>query len=420
MIKQRIWLATIILLLTLPCLNSQTRQDSVQIYFRQGKTTIEPELHNNRQALDKIAGTILSADKDSAWIITRLHITGGASPEGSVTLNKWLSRRRAEVLSNYITDGQSHSDSITEFTYLGRDWAGLIRLVEGDPGVPDRTATLTLLTKIKEETDAGITRNGDQALRLRNFAGSRPWKYMYRNLFPELRASNIIVTYQRRPIEEYHPYLPTPPAIESTADTILSVDTITDVAPAPTDALSLPPFYMALKSNMLLDALLLPNIGAEFYLGKQWSLSAFWLYAWWKTDRHHDYWRAYGGDIELRRWFGKAAATKPLTGHHIGIYAQMFTYDLELGHKGYLGPKWSYGAGISYGYSLPVASRLNIDFGLSAGYQGGKYKEYKPDGDCYVWQVTKRRNWFGPTKAEISLVWLIGRGNVNHSKSQSK
>ena len=87
-----------------------------------------------------------------------------------------------------------------------------------------------------------------------------------------------------------------------------------------------PKFYMAIKTNMLYDALLVPNIGAEFYVGRGWSIGADWMYAWWKTDRKHDYWRIYGGDIQVRKWFGRAAEEKPLTGHHIGIYAQCYTY----------------------------------------------------------------------------------------------
>lgn len=72
--------------------------------------------------------------------------------------------------------------------------------------------------------------------------------------------------------------------------------------------------------------------------------------------------------------------------------------------------------GVSYGYSLPLTSRLNMDFTLGLGYLGGIYKEYLPIDDHYVWQKTRRMNWFGPTKAEISLVWLIGRGNKNAQK----
>ena len=39
-----------------------------------------------------------------------------------------------------------------------------------------------------------------------------------------------------------------------------------------------------------------------------------------------------------------------------------------------------------YGYSLPIARRLNIDFTIGAGYWGGIYHEYKPEADYYVWQ----------------------------------
>ncbi|MGI6864290.1 DUF3575 domain-containing protein, partial [Bacteroides sp. KG156] len=58
---------------------------------------------------------------------------------------------------------------------------------------------------------------------------------------------------------------------------------------------------------------------------------------------------------------------------------------------------------------------------------GGEYHEYVPGGwcethrrECYLWQATKRRHWFGPTKAEISLVWLIGYGNTNSRKNSKK
>ncbi|MDE7411734.1 MAG: DUF3575 domain-containing protein, partial [Paramuribaculum sp.] len=47
------------------------------------------------------------------------------------------------------------------------------------------------------------------------------------------------------------------------------------------------------------------------------------------------------------------------------------------------------------------------------GYIGGKFIKYVPQGSFYKWQSTNRLNWFGPVKAEVSLVWLIGRGNCN-------
>lgn len=180
------------------------------------------------------------------------------------------------------------------------------------------------------------------------------------------------------------------------------------------------PLYLAFRTNMLLDAVAVPNVGFEWAFAPLWSASATWMYAWWDNRGSNFFLRTYGGDLELRRWFGPRAAAKPLTGHHIGIYGQMLTYDIEFGHRGYLGDRWSYGAGISYGYSLPVGRHINIDFSLGVGYLGGKYREYLPIEGHYVWQATKQRRWFGPTKLEVTLVWLLGRGNVNERKGGSR
>jgi hypothetical protein len=92
------------------------------------------------------------------------------------------------------------------------------------------------------------------------------------------------------------------------------------------------------------------------------------------------------------------------------------TYDFALGNSGYVSDKWNYAVGVSYGYSLPISKRLNIDFSMGVGYMWGKYNKYIPVDDCYVWQASKSRRWIGPTKAEITLVWQIGRGNINRDK----
>lgn len=176
------------------------------------------------------------------------------------------------------------------------------------------------------------------------------------------------------------------------------------------------PFYMSVQTNMLYDLGLVPNIGVEFYLGENFSIDASWQYSWWKSDKKAWYWRTYGGDVALRYWLGKKSRIKPLTGHHLGLYGQMITYDFEVGNKGLLADRWSWAAGIEYGYSLPIGRRLNLDFTAGVGYHWGEFYEYLPIDGHYVWQATKRRQYIGPTKLEISLVWLIGCGNYNKEK----
>lgn len=174
---------------------------------------------------------------------------------------------------------------------------------------------------------------------------------------------------------------------------------------------------VALKTNLLYDAAVIPNVGVEVNLGKRFSLSADWMYSWWSSDKIDWYWRVYGGELAVRKWFGKKSKEMFLTGHHVGIYGQCFTYDFCVNGRGQIGgdtlstlwDKPNYAAGVEYGYSLPIAKQLNLDFCLGVGYMGGEYKEYTHMDDCYVWQVTKSRHLIGPTKAEISLVWIIGR-----------
>ena len=184
------------------------------------------------------------------------------------------------------------------------------------------------------------------------------------------------------------------------------------------------PFYMAIKTNMLYDVAAVPNIGAEFYLGQNFSIAANYAHAWWKKDSKNLYWRYYGADASLRWWFGKASRIKPLQGHHIGLNYQILTYDFQLGNKGImagmpngnLADRANHIVALEYGYSLPIARRLNIDFSIGVGYHWGIFEEYTPVDDHNVWQATKRRQYFGPTKLEISLVWLIGCENYNKNK----
>ncbi|MFI3317941.1 MAG: DUF3575 domain-containing protein [Rikenellaceae bacterium] len=179
----------------------------------------------------------------------------------------------------------------------------------------------------------------------------------------------------------------------------------------PRRPLSLAP-YLAIKSNLLYDMAMIPNIAAEFYIARGYTLSGGWFGAWWSNRSDDRFWRIYGGEVVLRRYLGRIADIKPLTGHHVGLFAQVGTYDFEWRKDGYMS-KCSSVVGLEYGYSLPIARRFNLDFVLGVGYLSGEYDRYEPNGDLYCWQERRRLRYFGFTKAELSLAWLIGRDNIN-------
>lgn len=173
--------------------------------------------------------------------------------------------------------------------------------------------------------------------------------------------------------------------------------------------------YWSLRTNLLYDALLVPNLSAELYVGMGWSLGVGYWHTWLNSDASHRYWRTYGGELNLRKYLGARASRKPLSGHHLGMLAQAMSYDFEFGGKGNLS-EFSYSVGLEYGYSVPIGRRLSLDLGVAVGYLGGEYKEYRPIDTHYVWQSTRNRHWFGPIKAEATLVWQLGKTNINKKK----
>lgn len=164
---------------------------------------------------------------------------------------------------------------------------------------------------------------------------------------------------------------------------------------------------LALRTNLLYDAALVPNVGVEWFVDQHWSVAANVMYIWLKNDSRHRYWRLFSTDVEGRYWL-KANDGDLRTGHHFGAYAAFYRYDFEFGSKGWMGDA-NYGGGVSYGYAWRIfpkwRERFTLDLNIGLGYLGGTHKEYDPDEGCYVWQRTMRHNLFIPTKAEVTLVW---------------
>ena len=404
----------------------QESRKEVCIGFPVGNSTLDTAYGNNAARLSEVVSFLESVKKDSTLELVEVSFCGSASPEGGFAINRELAEKRRNSLERYVRERVSLPDGIISRPEGFIAWERLAELVEVSD-MPHKEEAVDVLRNVPEFTynNKGVLVDSRKK-HLMELQYGRTWHYMHKHFFDQIRnASVILVTVRQKPVIEEKTVVKEEPVVPAPADTTAVVekaDTIVAVSPETSK-----PFYMALKTNMLYDVLAVPNIGVEFYLGKNWSISGNWMYGWWKKNSHR-YWRIYGGDLAVRYWLGKKANEKPLTGHHIGIYGQAFTYDFEWGGKGYMGgepggtlwDKTNYAAGVEYGYSLPVANRLNIDFTLGVGYWGGKYYEYIPLDGHYVWQATKKRHWFGPTKAEISLVWLLGKGNSNNKKGGMK
>lgn len=393
-------------------------QDSLRttIYFRPGYSLLELSYRDNAANMKALTQGIQTIKGNPCVQLQHIRILSAASPEGNSALNKRVAKRRGERLRDYLKETLVLPDSIFTVSSAGEDWQGLASLIAKEK-TPWRNKALQII----RHTPEWVTRNGKvvdgRKRQLQNLDGGKAWKYMLDNHFYTLRTGAIVVCEVKALAAEARPE----PASQQQASLSPASPPFPAIPSQVNPAQEPPPAasYFALKSNLLYDALLVPNLSLEASISGGWTLGAGGMLAWWSKDAKHRYWRIYGGDLEIRKYFGTLSKSKPLQGHHLGIYGDFLTYDFEFGAKGYQS-KATYAAGIRYGYSHPIANRLNLDFALGIGYLHSNYKTYVPRDGCYVYQETKKRKWLGPTQAEISLVWLLGKGNTNKKKGGKK
>ena len=131
-------------------------------------------------------------------------------------------------------------------------------------------------------------------------------------------------------------------------------------------------------------------------------------YRWHNNERSYEIFYAGG---ELRWWFKRKQnniSSRPLTGHFLGAYAGGGLYDLEWNTNGHQGEYFT--TGLTYGYACHLTRNFNLEFSISAGYVGGPYRSYEAhcNNELLVWRKNSNFYYFGPTKAKVSLVWILG------------
>lgn len=61
------------------------------------------------------------------------------------------------------------------------------------------------------------------------------------------------------------------------------------------------------------------------------------------------------------------------------------------------------------GYAKRISRNLHLEFNLGIGVLRTYYKHYHANDNhqTLLWQNNGRYTWFGPTKAKISLAWIL-------------
>lgn len=170
----------------------------------------------------------------------------------------------------------------------------------------------------------------------------------------------------------------------------------------------------ALKSNIISDALLSPNIGAELQVAPKWSVDLSGQVNFWKLS-HSRRWKHWLVQPEARYWFCQA-----LGGHFVGAHLLGGEYNFgalslpdhfmgsqfkDLKNNRYQG--WYAGIGVAYGYAWMLGKHWNIEAEIGAGYVFSRYDKFECVECGRKVESNKNFNYVGITKAALNLVYIF-------------
>ena len=372
-------------------------QGRAYINFAVDKTDIQPELGNNRAELAALNGVFDSLRQVKNMQIQRIYLKGFASPEGSYQHNDTLSRGRVESLSKYLVDHYGIDSTLISTENEPEDWEGLRDYVSKSE-LRDRESILAIIDSPGDP---------DKKLQLIVERHRESYRQLLKVVFPLLRHTDYRVDYTLTDGQDSE-------YTETAVDTAFYNSVTLFDEPLRPAINARPKTFrplLALKTNLLYDLLLAPNIEVEVPLGRnnRWSLMAEYTNPWWRWKKLDYSYEIQEAGIELRHWFspGCAEGRPCLSGHFWGAYAATLKYDLENDQTGNQGELFS--AGLTYGYSWPLSAHWNLELSASAGVAFGERRHYRAEFDSthLIYKYTKNMFYVGPTKLKVSLVWIV-------------
>lgn len=163
----------------------------------------------------------------------------------------------------------------------------------------------------------------------------------------------------------------------------------------------------AIRTNLLADLALTPNVGLVVPVSPKLSVEVDAAYSRWRIGNTFAIQLAQTG-AAAKYWFHPRPDRK-MTGWNVGAYALYcgrFDFQWQDGWQG--DGLWS--AGLTTGYAKPIGKRLNLEFLLGAGYlRASEARHYhRPEKGHLMWQKTVRHaGRVALTKAQINLVWSL-------------
>lgn len=165
-------------------------QDEMDIIFKVSKAVIDSSVFDNEVTFGKILAAVDKIHTNPMYRIDKIQVSGYASPEGSVSFNRWLGENRAKALINYIIEHRPEYELTAEdFEIVNgeENWMGLRRVL----GESDMSAKDDVISVINDTTLNEVQKKS----RIKAMDGGRVWNDMLKNIYPHLRSARYLAVF---------------------------------------------------------------------------------------------------------------------------------------------------------------------------------------------------------------------------------
>ena len=145
----------------------------------------------------------------------------------------------------------------------------------------------------------------------------------------------------------------------------------------------------------------MPNLSLEYFFADRWSINATGAYAKRKVGGDQ-YFGVSAWSLEPRIWLNADGTYRWL---FAGFYGEAGDFDNQRMHIDDNRTGKFAGLGLSVGGHIPITDRLGVELGLRAGYSRRTIDYYTPENEHYYFDNDKKRNKFGITGINISIVY---------------
>ncbi|WP_101689463.1 tetratricopeptide repeat protein [Dysgonomonas massiliensis] len=170
----------------------RSREYSAKLNFIVARYEIVPSLGNNAIILNEVQEVINEVKNDKDLTISKISMTGYASPEGNEASNMKLSENRAKSFANHLRKLYNFDGNLFSLDWKGEDWNGLRKVVEAS-GLTHKKQVLDIL-----DNSSSVA---DRKRRLKALEGGTVYKELLADYYPDLRRNEMVVHFVVKPFD---------------------------------------------------------------------------------------------------------------------------------------------------------------------------------------------------------------------------